>query len=605
MSACRENRFLLGCISLAVMHLATPVNAQTPFANPIQTGVRGAVNEARSANFLTPATIEQRVEAAQTFLRSEGYYGAEIEVLEAISANQPRARDSFLVEIPNDTRQLKIKLGPVFVIQSPQITIDGPPLPEFEAARKQAAVLVEKLAQEPARASEILRVQSQTLVTLKDAGFTQAEDVYPDIIVDHATKSINVTYTLKAGPLTQLGEVIVTGADRTPAKWVQDASAVPPGAIATGERLRRISERARLTGAYNSVDIDLGTPQTINPNLARADIALEVEERTRRIWSAGAEWSTSDGLGVDASTSFFHLLNRADTLTFDGRIGTLDTSLGASVKLPSFRGAGRDLQVSARAGQETTDAFDRLIGRLAAVYTLPRGRKDVLTYGLGLDFTRTDTPQNIPLGLNSRDVDGADLSALIRYERDRADDILSPTSGWRASGEVQPSVFIGDSQTIPYGRAVLAASYYRPFSALPNGVIAMRAKIGVLITDDDALPFDRRFFAGGGGSVRGYGFQSIGPRDVNDNPLGGRSVLEAAVEARWSLRGPLGIAVFSDAARVGALDGSGAQETRVGVGVGLRYNLGLAPLRLDLAVPVSKRDGDPPVQLYISAGQSF
>ncbi|NJR20677.1 MAG: BamA/TamA family outer membrane protein, partial [Hyphomonadaceae bacterium] len=175
-------------------------------------------------------------------------------------------------------------------------------------------------------------------------------------------------------------------------------------------------------------------------------------------------------------------------------------------------------------------------------------------------------PPNAQLGLTRRDVDGADFSLLLRYERDRSDDLLNPTRGWRAAGDVQPALFVGDNQTIPYGRIVISGSYYQPISALVGGVMAARGKAGILITENQRLPFDRRFFAGGGGSVRGYAFQSIGPRDINDNPLGGQSVLEAAIEARWTLRGPLGMAVFVDAARVGAFDTLDEQQTRVGVG---------------------------------------
>jgi len=171
--------------------------------------------------------------------------------------------------------------------------------------------------------------------------------------------------------------------------------------------------------------------------------------------------------------------------------------------------------------------------------------------------------------------------------------------------EVQPAVFVGDGQTIPYGRLIVAGSVYQPVPALKDGVFAARLKGGYLLTSSSELPFDRRFFAGGGGSVRGYAYQSIGPRDANDNPLGGISVLEGSVEARWSIQGPYGMAIFADIARVGSTDSGDDAETKAGVGVGLRFNLGQAPLRIDVAFPLSKRNGDPPAQIYLSAGQSF
>jgi translocation and assembly module TamA len=599
-----NSRLRASSVAAGLFVLGTHAWAEPVLTGAAKSGLRAAMETAASGAWLSPPSIEQRVEAGLVFLRSEGYYSARIEVVEGSDSATTRPSDGVLIPIPDDNRRLFVRPGAQFTISSAVVNVAGSNSPSFDAAKAQAARLVGALVDDPARSSDVLRVQSQALVAVKEAGFTQADDQYPDIVVDHVTSSMAITYDLNARALTSLSGVAVTGAELTPQAWVTKTAAIVPGTIATGERIRKVAERFRLTGAYQNVEVTLAPIQSTSATSGTTELMLALQERTKRIWSAGAEWSTSDGLGVDASTSFFHRFHRADTLTFDGRIGTLESSLGASLRLPSFGGPSRDLFMQARAGQETNDAFDRLIARLGATYAIPRGRKDLLTYGLGLDVTRTNSPLQVRTGLIANDVDGADLSLLVRYERDRADDIINPTNGWRAQGELQPSVFIGDGQTIPYGRLVLAGSVYRPFSALPNGVFAARLKAGVLVTSSDRLPFDRRFFAGGGGSVRGYAYQSIGPRDLDDNPIGGRSVIEGAVETRWSLRGPFGIAIFADAARVGSFDDSESQ-TKVGVGVGLRYNLGLAPLRIDLAVPLNKRDGDPPVQLYLSAGQSF
>ncbi len=599
-----SNRLRASSLAAGVFAWGTCAWAEPVLTGSEKSGLRMAIESAASGAWLSPPSVEQRKEAGLVFLRSEGYYGARIDVIEGVGDGASTASEGVSIAIPDDERRLFVRPGVQFKISSAAVTVMGPDSPSFEAAKTQATHLAGSLVSGPARSSEVLRVQSQALVAVKEAGFTQAEDRYPDIVVDHATNTMSITYEVSLGALTSLSGVAVSGAELTPGAWVIKTAAIAPGDIATGERVRKVAERFRLTGAYQNVDVTLAPVQNVSATTGSTQLVLALQERTKRIWSAGAEWSTSDGLGVDASTSFFHRFHRADTLTFDGRIGTLESSLGASLRLPSFGGPSRDLFLEARAGQETNDAFDRLIARLAATYAIPRGRKDLLTYGVGLDVTRTNSPLQMRTGLTANDVDGADFSLLVRYERDRADDIINPTSGWRAQGELQPSVFIGEGQTIPYGRLVLAGSIYRPFSVLPNGVFAARLKAGVLVTSDDRLPFDRRFFAGGGGSVRGYGYQSIGPRDLDDNPIGGRSVIEGALEARWSLRGPFGIAIFADAARVGSFDNN-VSQTSIGVGVGLRYNLGLAPLRIDVAVPLNRRDGDPPVQLYLSAGQSF
>ena len=122
----------------------------------------------------------------------------------------------------------------------------------------------------------------------------------------------------------------------------------------------------------------------------------------------------------------------------------------------------------------------------------------------------------------------------------------------------------------------------------------------------DDIPPTRRFFAGGGGSVRGYDFKSLSPRDAFGRPLGGRSLIEASFEARVKVTDTIGIVPFVDVGQSFAgswPDSSG--KLRMGAGLGLRYYTSLGPIRLDLAVPVARRRGESPYAVYVSIGQAF
>src|SRR5262249_957527 len=136
-----------------------------------------------------------------------------------------------------------------------------------------------------------------------------------------------------------------------------------------------------------------------------------------------------------------------------------------------------------------------------------------------------------------------------------------------------------------------------------------RARMGwmeALIGDADHAPADRRFYAGGGGSVRGYPYNSIYPleRDALGLTPGGQGLLEGSIEARWRFSERLGAAAFVDGGN--AFDNWGAaSDLHYGVGVGLRYNLGFAPLRVDLAFPLDHEFTAADYALYISVGQAF
>jgi translocation and assembly module TamA len=118
----------------------------------------------------------------------------------------------------------------------------------------------------------------------------------------------------------------------------------------------------------------------------------------------------------------------------------------------------------------------------------------------------------------------------------------------------------------------------------------------------------RRLYAGGGGSVRGYGFQRIGPRDANGDPTGGRSLVEASVEARIRtgfFDGALAVVPFLDAGSVSTGAVPDFETIRFGAGVGLRYYTGFGPLRVDFATPLNPRPGDSRIAVYVSLGQAF
>ena len=136
--------------------------------------------------------------------------------------------------------------------------------------------------------------------------------------------------------------------------------------------------------------------------------------------------------------------------------------------------------------------------------------------------------------------------------------------------------------------------------------LAARVKVGSIVGGSlPGVPADRRFYAGGGGSVRGYSYQGVGPRLSDNTPVGGLSVTEASIEARQPVTSRLGLVVFADAGSLGATSTPGYDNIAVGVGAGVRYDLGFGPLRLDIATPLNPQRGDSPVQVYISIGQAF
>jgi len=189
---------------------------------------------------------------------------------------------------------------------------------------------------------------------------------------------------------------------------------------------------------------------------------------------------------------------------------------------------------------------------------------------------------------------------------DASDNLLDPTRGFRLSAHVSPEIsFHGGHRT--YVRAQFDASAYHPVS--DNVVVAGRVRLGTI---SGAALFDlapsRRFYSGGGGSVRGYGYQQLGPKDQDGDPIGGRGIAEFGLETRIRLKqlgGNFGIVPFFDGGSLTSKAFPDFRNWRYAAGIGARYYSSFGPIRVDFGVPLNRQKGDGPFAVTVSLGQAF
>jgi len=545
----------------------------------------------------TDRPIENRFEArlrardaaedAIAVLRSEGYYAYDVQP-DVGSDDAPAAL-------------VRVSPGPRFLLSKPRIAwVGAPPDPKTQTAAVDALHLREGA---PGRAAEVVGAEGRAVSAIQRLGYADAETQPREVVVDHADHTVRPTFKIAAGELVRLDSLDVTTDGRTRKAWLQRLAPWRSGDPYDPEDVAELERRLLDTGVYDSVTVALAPAAKKTADGLRP-VVVSLAERKRRTIELGASYATTEGLGLDARWTHYNVLGRADTLALVGRLSSVDSKAEVDLTLPHWLRPQQTLKAAAGFYRNQTDAYDETGVGVRGDVTRRYGKTSYITLGASLDLSRTDELKIKTLTPLGRDL--VTVGTLADVSWDRSDDPLNPRHGWRFSARAEPTVIVGEGGDLPFVKVQTQASAYLPLGAGARTVLAARLHFGsILNATVDQIPASRRFFAGGGGSVRGFAYQGVGPQLADGTPQGGISLVEASLEARQDLTAKWGVVAFVDAGSIGSDPAPGFQDLSVGAGLGVRYNLGFAPIRFDVAIPVTKRQGSGPFQFYISIGQSF
>jgi translocation and assembly module TamA len=564
--------------------------------------VRGAVDKALRSEIEeaigpAPSASASRLEArrrareagetAIAVLRSEGYYDYVVEP-DIGDGDTPQA---FVTVTP----------GPRSKIAQAHIEWVGP-VPDPKVADAAQAAMQLK-AGDPGRAADIIAAEGRIVAALQSRGFADATAQPRQVVVDHADFTVQPAFRIAAGELVHLGPVEVITRGRTNPKWVAHLAPWRVGEPYRPKSVAELERRLLDSGVYDRVTVSLApADQAVN---GQRPVIVSLADRPKGTLELGGSYSTDEGIGVDSRWILYNRLGRADTLTNIFRIAQIDSRLQSQLALPDWGRPEQTLKLTAALYRDDTPAYQLWGLGAAADLTHRFGKTSFLTYGVSLDATQTDQKEAEDFIALSKYRDLVTLGGLVAFAVDRSNDPLNPTTGWRLDARLEPKAAVGNG-SVNYLKAQAQVSAYLPLGQTSGTVIAGRLKLGEIVGGDIPLvPAQDRFYAGGGGSVRGYGYQGVGPRFPDNNPEGGLSLFESSIEVRQRITQRWGVVGFVDAGSVGTNVAPDFSHPEVGVGVGVRYDLGFGPIRLDIATPLERREGDSPVQLYLSIGQSF
>ena len=516
-------------------------------------------------------------ERLDAVLRAAGYYEA------AIAFDIDTAADPARVRVTIDP-------GPRYTLAAVSFTApEGSPPPLIE---RHAPLAFGLKIGEPAIAKQVVDAEQRIVRMLAERGYPLAKVGERRAVIDKATKTMDVTYTVEAGPLAAFGPVTITGTRDVNPDYVRRRVAWGEGNAYDVRFIERTRKDLVASGLFSTIRIQPADQVGAD---GRIPVTIEVTERPFRSIAGGIGYDTSLGASARALWEHRNLLGNAERLRFSGEIGEKRQGLVGDFRRPDIAAVNQDLVATALAEHEDLEAYNRRRALVSA--GIEQRFDDQWTGGAGLQAERTHIEEP------SRTFSYTLFGLPLYLRRDASNDLLDPTEGSRQSFATTP--YVGSELGFVSSR--LQGSVYRALDDENRFVLAGFGAVGSIVGESrDSLPKDKRLYAGGGGSIRGYGFQKAGPLDSAGNPIGGRSSLELGVELRVKVTETIGVVPFLEGGNVydSTLPDLG-EKLLYGTGLGLRYYTPIGPIRLDVGIPLDRRPQDDSFQLYISIGQAF
>lgn len=520
-------------------------------------------------------------------LYNAGYFGSVI----SITVDGREAALIPPLESPEriDEITLRIDMGPIYRFSAANI---GPLAPQTE--------LPEGFERGAIASTGAIRDAAQAAIDgWRGSGNALAEISGQQIVARHEENRITANIAVAPGPVLAFGDISIRGNSDVRSRRIDTIAGLTPGQRFDPVEIERAERRLRRTGSFRSVVIN--ESDTATPD-GRLPLTIEVAEQTPRRFGFGAEYSTIDGVRLTGFWLHRNFLGGAERFRVDseiagigGETGGIDYSIDVRYERPATPRADVDLFAEIGFERLNEPDFQSSTSEFTLGFTRYAADDLVLTFGLGYLYSEVDDD----FGNETYSLITLPLSAT----RDRRDNLLDPTKGVFFKAEATPFYGLGDTES--GAQLKFDTRGYRTFGDALPVTAALRLQLGSLIGPEltESPPF-YRFYSGGGGTVRGQDYQSLAV-DIDGDRTGGRSFAGISGEARVRFTDTVTIVGFYDWGFVAAESFTDGGESHAGAGLGLRYNTGIGPIRLDLATPVSGSTDASDLYIYVGIGQAF
>jgi translocation and assembly module TamA len=584
------------------------------------------------------ARARSDVDRLVTALESFGYYQATVAIrINGMMVSNPGLGDALTALRKGEDARVAIgvTLGPLYHLGA--VDIDGD-LPDDVRSTLGLST------GQPAVAANVLAGGARLLNAMQERGYGFAKVDPPVAYEAAAAPVLDLRFHVVMGPKVNIGEIHIEGLARVHEHLLRARLLLHTGDPYSPSAIERARHDLLALGVFSQVSLQIGTAVD---STGGVPVTFKIHERLRHAITVNAAYSSDLGGSGGVTWTDRNVFGDAEQLTVAASIinlgGSDTTGLGyeTSVKylMPDFGRRDQTLQFAVGALKQSLQAYDQTAQTTSVTLT----RKISSVWSVSVGGATTDekiiqaTGEELVAGeiVEENSTYYYTLLAVpmnVTFDSTRlASPLDDPRRGVRASLSMTPTLALGHPNAKFVITQVKVAGYFDMNHIFPTEpgrtVLAARALAGVAEGAGElSLPPDQRFYAGGSGTIRGYAYQSVGPKfnDPDDTPIGGTAITAGSLELRQRFGASWGAVVFMDAGQVSASLKGTPGEARVGAGAGVRYYTPIGPIRLDFAVPLPRRRGatiatgapppappkittptDDAFEVYIGLGQAF
>lgn len=425
--------------------------------------------------------------------------------------------------------------------------------------------------------------------------------------VIHSEHAARLDYRVADSPEVHIGEVQMQGLSTINEDFLTKRLKLKPGDCFSRSKLDAARLRLLRTNLIAGVNSEVSAPEG-----GIVDITFLLIERKHRTVRLGVGYASDLGAGVSAGWEHRNVLGRGEKVEVETRISELKQSIKGELLVPRFFRDDQDLAAAAEASNEDRESYQAKALKVGG--TVSRRFTKNRTFSVGSELKFSQVKEEGEESENYRQ-----LAFPLAMKTDTTDNPLDARSGATVALEVKPYFDLKGTGDRFVKNTLLMTGYLTGDDIRYDPTLALRIKAGVISGIDNLdIPADERFYAGGGGSVRGYPYQSLGPRRLLppenpgdpptwSDPIGGRGLSEISLEGRFRFTETWGGVLFFDGGNAYADPTPSFDDLYWGAGFGVRYMTSFAPVRFDIGFPLRQPEGQDisAYQIYVSLGQAF